>query len=224
MRQHIIFYLLLACLVILAFGNVGCKTTTKEEVTVIDTIKVTPIHSEKEYVAEWSNKEWTDILVSALDEYGKDMVLMEQPKDADKWCPQFENFTYERRKQVFVTMVVAMAKRESNWKPETNYTESFTDSKGKKVISRGLLQISQESANQSAYKCEISEATMLNHPGVNLACGVKIMNHWIGKKDKYFGTDKLGAARYWSVARNGSSKTYVQGKVRDMCLKLSKAL
>lgn len=174
------------------------------------------------YSADWGSghDDWIASLESSLEKYGKDMLLAEQPKDASHWCPNFEELTYEKRKQVFITLISAMAKRESGFKPETKYVENFTDSKGQKVISRGLLQISQESANQSAYKCNIKNAEDLHKPDVNLECGVKILNYWI-KKDSLIGTAKLGGGRYWSVMRDtSSSQAYIKGKVLEVCKSL----
>lgn len=180
-----------------------------------------PVHVEEPakptvYKAEWPKQEWTDFAAQALESYGKNMLVMNAPKDASEWCPKFSSLTYEQRKQMFITLIASMAKRESNWKPETNYTESFKDSSGTKVVSRGLTQISKESANSSSYKCGISNATELNDPKTNIDCTVKILNKWV-VQDKYFGTDKLGGGRYWSVMRPGDSKKFIQGKVKAVC-------
>lgn len=99
-----------------------------------------------------------------------------------------------------------MAKYESSFNTDAKYLESFRDSKGHRIMSRGLLQLSQESANQSAYSCGISNAKQLHNPEKNIDCAVKIMNYWI-KKDKVFiGPNKQGCARYWSVCRESSDK------------------
>ena len=173
-----------------------------------------------EFKAEWPDKTWTTYLDQALEKYGKEMLLMKQPADADKWCPKFESLSYEKRKQMFITMIVAMAKKESNWNPKTTYKESFNDSKGNPVISQGLLQISPESANQRAYGCRIDSSNKLLLPEVNLECGVKILNHWL-PKDGVLGTAKLGGGRYWSVMRDSSSsQAYVRSKVMDVCKSL----
>ena len=97
-----------------------------------------------------------------------------------------------------------VARPESNFKPETTFTESFADSKGKKVVSRGLLQISIESANQKKYGCGIQKAEDLHDPAVNLTCGVKILDAWVqtdGVIASYGQHPPRGGGRYWSTLR-----------------------
>ncbi len=100
------------------------------------------------------------------------------------------------------------------FKTDTAYTESFLSSDGTNVISRGLLQISQSSSNQSAYKCGTKKPEDLHNPLFNLSCGVKIISYWT--KDKsVLGSDtqNLGCGRYWSVCRklkNGKIKESYQ--------------
>lgn len=171
-----------------------------------------------DYKADWDHKAegklWTQITSAALDELGRDMLLMEAPKDADKYCKGFGSMTYEQRKQCFIGLISSMARFESNFTPSQSYTEDFNDAKGKKVVSRGLLQLSIESGK--SYGCELKTAQDLHDPKANLRCAVRILNRWI-PKDKYIGTAKLGGARYWSVLRDTSKS---QAKVRAKTLAL----
>jgi len=98
-----------------------------------------------------------------------------------------------------------MAKPESNFKPQSFYQEKFKDAKGRRVISRGLLQISHESANQPRYSCDIKQPHYLHDPKINLRCGVKIMSKWV-KTDGVisqprWSTEPKGGSRYWSTLR-----------------------
>ena len=52
-------------------------------------------------------------------------------------------------------LMVEMARYESGFKPEATYKENFKDSQGRFIISRGLYQLSVESANQKAYGCGV---------------------------------------------------------------------
>ena len=97
-----------------------------------------------------------------------------------------------------------MAKYESSFKPETQFKESFNDSKGKPVISRGLLQLSIESANQKAYGCNIKKAEEMHNPKTNLECAVKIVVFQANKSGTLMGEPKLGCSSYWSVCRKSS--------------------
>lgn len=101
-------------------------------------------------------------------------------------------------------LISKMAQYESSFKPDTTYKEGFNDAKGRPVISRGLLQLSIESANQSAYACGIKEAQELHDPEVNLKCAAKIVAYWAKKDGVLIGQPKKGCARYWSVCRESS--------------------
>jgi hypothetical protein len=101
-------------------------------------------------------------------------------------------------------LISIMAKYESSFKPEVTYKEGFNDSKGKPVISRGLLQLSIESANQKAYGCEIEQASDLHDPAINLRCAVRIVAFQAKKSKTLMGEPKLGCAAYWSVCRKSS--------------------
>lgn len=101
-------------------------------------------------------------------------------------------------------LVSIMAKYESSFKPETQFKESFNDSKGKPVISRGLLQLSIESANQKAYGCNIKKAEELHNPKTNLECAVKIVVFQANKSGTLMDGNRGGASAYWSVARKSS--------------------
>jgi hypothetical protein len=131
------------------------------------------------------------------------------PADIDKFCPGYKTKDAIDRKVFWVGLISIIAKPESNFKPETTYTESFNDAKGKKVISRGLLQISIESANQKKYSCDIKKSENLHDPKVNIDCGVKILEAWV-KTDNviatYVGQAPIGGGRYWSTLREMADK------------------
>lgn len=200
----------------------GCATNPKSTVIENIVVKPEPVINlpEKTYTAAWSNQEWTYILAQGLDEFGKRMLAVNDFKDSDKWCPEFKTFNLEQKKQAYITLISEMARYESGFKPGTKYTESFKDSKGHQVISQGLLQISQESANQKAYGCDITHPDMLLHPGVNLLCGVRILDHWLSK-DGVIGSGTKGGARYWSVLRDSSkSQPKIKKALKQMCASL----
>lgn len=170
------------------------------------------------YKSAWDKKdqgsEWTKYTIEALETYGQEM-LKTSPKDAGQWCAGFTSKSSDEKKAFYLMLISAMAERESGFKPETSYTEGFKDSSGKAVVSRGLLQISIESAN--AYGCGFKNSQELHDSKKNLTCGVRILNRWI-QKDGYIATAKLGGARYWSVLRDSSSsKAKIQAKVAELC-------
>lgn len=195
---------------------IGCATSLVPPTSEIPAEEIS-------YKAVWdsnpSGAEWTKFTIDALDQYGEKMVNLENPADAEVYCPKFKSLNFHQKNQLWVTLISAMAKRESSFKPETSYKEGFNDSKGNPVISRGLLQISKESANQRAYGCGIDKESELHDPKTNLTCGVKILSKWI-PQDNLIGSQKLGGGRYWSVLRDtSSSQAYIrqQTMALDFC-------
>lgn len=132
------------------------------------------------------------------------------PADIQQFCPQYGRLPSQQRKQFWVGLLSAMSGPESNFRPASFYQERFHDRKGKPVVSRGLLQISQESANQQRYGCDIRHPSLLHDPVINLACGVRILSLWV-KRDKLIaspaGSAPKGGGRYWSTLRHSNGKT-----------------
>ena len=119
------------------------------------------------------------------------------------YCSTYSNLTPPERQQVWLDILVALTQFESGYDPTRSYTEPFNDSAGRPVISRGLLQISQESAN--GYGCGITDANQLHDPRTNLQCGLKIASRWVKRDGVVAGGQNrnwLGMARYWSPFRN----------------------
>lgn len=148
---------------------------------------------------------WTAHVMSKLDTLGVDMVDS-LPADFKTFCPKYDKLTYTQKKEFFTYLMSAMTKYESTFDPTEFYREAFNDSSGNPVISRGLLQISIESAN--SYGCGFTNAQQLHDPYLNLNCGMRILNRWIGQRDFRI-AGKVndgwkGGARYWSVLRTTS--------------------
>lgn len=156
--------------------------------------------------AAWSttNRDgsWTKAAENAV---AKSMLPRQVPGDIQYFCPKYPALSQQQRRKFWVGLLSAMAKPESNFQPHRYYTEKFVDAKGRRVVSRGLLQISIESANQQRYDCDIPQATLLHDPKVNLSCGVKILSKWV-KTDGVIAKSKnaksyVGGSRYWSTLR-----------------------
>lgn len=170
----------------------------------------TPVPSTGSAKPLWESKatdgvNWTAHVMNKLDTLGVDMVDS-VPADFATFCPSYKKFTYTQRKEFYTYLISAMTKYESGFDPKQFYQEGFNDSSGNPVISRGLLQISIESAN--SYGCGFTSSQQLHDPYLNLSCGIRILNRWIGQRDfrlagKIDGSWK-GGARYWSVLRTTS--------------------
>jgi hypothetical protein len=146
--------------------------------------------------------DWTAILYERI---GAASALLEaQPQDAARYCPGFAALDRAGRQAFYTGLVSIMARYESSFDPEARYQENFPDSSGSLVISRGLLQLSRESAD--AYPgCDLGSAEALHDPDVNLTCTVAILNRLVAR-DQAIGVKKdgdwKGGAAYWSVLRS----------------------
>lgn len=163
-------------------------------------------HTKSTDYAAWSEKNrdgsWTRMTEQAV---ALSPLVKLVPADVQSFCPLYASLPQQQRSKFWVALFSAMAKPESNFKPQSFYQEKFKDAKGRRVISRGLLQISHESANQPRYACDVKSPQALHDPKVNLSCGVKIMSKWV-KTDGVitqprWSKDPKGGARYWSTLR-----------------------
>lgn len=163
---------------------------------------------------------WTDYVYHRIDEISVPMVES-IPDDVTSFCPNYKNLSYEQTKNFWVYLLSAMSRFESNHNPTLSYKEAFNDAHGNPVISRGLLQISKESAN--GYKCNIKDEQELHDPYINLSCGLLIIQKWVT-------TDKVisgkvsgkwrGGARYWAVLRTPSILNQIKTLSQGFCKKL----
>jgi hypothetical protein len=154
-------------------------------------------------LADWDGKagsrNWTSFTLKALEDHGKDLLALKRPKDAPRYCPRFAKLTRSEKKAFYVQLLSSMARLESGFDPKTRFTEKFKDAKGERVVSRGLLQMSRESAK--GYGCGITSERDLHRPAANIRCAVRALNRWVAH-DQVIGTKKRGGARYWAVLRD----------------------
>lgn len=183
-------------LLVLLVLLVGCESTSmqpKTEVPKEEAAVTPPTFTPTKLVLAWgtSRQDWTDHLVKE--------IKASNLKPSVKYpCKKVDQAT------CFAHLVSIMAKFESGFKPEVEYKESFNDSKGNPVISRGLLQMSIESANQKAYGCGIKKEKDLHDPFVNLSCAVKIIAYQANRGGALMAEPKIGCAAYYSVCRASS--------------------
>lgn len=156
-----------------------------------------------------NRKSWSEHIYRELPELGPDL-LDSNPVDAKIFCPNYKNLSESERKQFWAFFISSMVKFESNFDPNEAYTESFRDKRNRKVISRGLLQISIESSK--GYQCGFTNERELHVATKNLSCGIRILNHWM-KRDQRIasraGLNWKGGARYWSVLRQARKTSYM---------------
>jgi hypothetical protein len=159
------------------------------------------------FVADWDDlprgAEWTAHVRGALADFGGPL-LEAVPSDRAEYCPGFDAQTPLEREAFYVGLISRMARFESGFDPDTSFQESFTNSQGERVVSRGLLQLSHESANGYP-NCRPVEDQELHDPATNLRCAVAILTRLV-PRDATIGSGRAGGAAYWSVLRNTSDK------------------
>ncbi|NQZ01269.1 MAG: hypothetical protein HRT45_11440 [Bdellovibrionales bacterium] len=168
-----------------------------------------------------SSDEWTLLMLESLEEFGQ-LLIDKRPQDITRFCPEYDSLNAKGRVWFWVYLFSVMARYESAFDPETFFREPFNDRFGNRVESRGLLQISVESGR--GYRCDIPQEEDLHDPAVNLECGVRIMERWIGRDSVLSGqqgSSWRGGARYWAVLRGGSrnlvEKILAKTTVFELC-------
>jgi hypothetical protein len=164
----------------------------------------------------WAGKpqgaDWSRFIGEAIVADGNRLVAT-VPEDAQRFCPKYQQLSEEKRREVWANLFSLLAFYESGYDPALKFTESFADVHGRPVISRGLLQISKESANGSRYRCRIEAESSLHDPRINLSCGTKIAAAWISNDGKISGRTSTGKwrgmARYWSPFRNDAKRARI---------------
>lgn len=179
--------------------------TPAPSVPAVEPVKEAP----KKYQADWDHvhPEWTPILVEALKEHGESLLSGYREGECGD------------RIAFYVMFLSSLARYESNFKPETTYTENFYDNQGELIISRGPLQLSKESAN--GYGCKITDEKQLHDVKTNLSCGVRILNKWVDNDGVIHGKSAsgkwLGGSRYWSPLRSAEKTATIMKKARSTC-------
>jgi len=169
---------------------------------------------------DWAGKpqgpDWSRFVKEAIVADGNRLVAT-VPQDVERFCPNYGRLSEEKRGEVWGHLFSLLAFYESGYDPAVKFTESFADVHGRPVISRGLLQISKESANGSRYRCGIEAETSLHDPRINLSCGSKIAAAWISNDGKISGRTNSGnwrgLARYWSPFRNDTKRATIATKL-----------
>lgn len=145
---------------------------------------------------------WTMTAHQSIDTLAPHLVAL-VPTDIDAFCPGYRATNAAGRRAFYVSLLAELSRYESNFDPSVRYTESFSDNAGRRVVSRGLLQLSQESAN--GYGCATTNAEQLHDPHTNISCAVRILARWVERDGVIAGYSNgawRGASRYWSPFRD----------------------
>lgn len=184
-----------------------------------------PLVIEVDWASVPEGEAWTAFTAKAVDELGSGLIAA-SPSDVAGFCPAYDTLGEEGKRAFWVSLISAMARPESNFNPDVSFNEydnctypgckdDFTTQDGRKVVSRGLLQLSQESANgYHRFGCAIAieDEETLHDPETNLRCGVVILARWVSA-DSVIAKETSpyrGGARYWSVLRRPGKITGIQ--------------
>lgn len=156
---------------------------------------------------------WTQVAHQAIAVLAPQLVTL-TPTDIDAFCPGYRAANPDGRRAFYVSLLAELARYESNFDPSVTFTESFNDAAGRRVVSRGLLQLSQESAN--GYGCGITDAQQLHDPETNIRCAVRILGRWVERDGVIAGYNAgawRGASRYWSPFRDRNKLVDLQASL-----------
>ncbi|UOF01543.1 transglycosylase SLT domain-containing protein [Bdellovibrio reynosensis] len=185
---------------------IGCTENVSEEAEYTFA-SVPPTSTEPMWESQHPDgDDWTTHVHQQLSVIGTNLLSV-VPADYPAFCPKYKSLSTSDKKIFWTFLMAQMVRYESNFDPDEYYTESFTDSNGDKIVSRGLLMLSFESAN--AYGCNFQTQNELHDPEKNLSCGIRILDRWLSRDKRIAGKidgQWRGGARYWSVLRSSSDK------------------
>lgn len=169
---------------------------------------------------------WSDYILA---EVGKDLSVYDGASDITQICPKYHQFSKELRIKTIGEIYAIATYYESGYDPEKKYYEcakytcKYLTSGGCKyvqghgfcmkgghkldngvVISRGLMQLSLESAQ--GYGCKfLHEPKDLHDPEKNLRCANTVMVAQIKRTGKI-----LSNSNYWAVLKPTSSYNQIE--------------
>lgn len=176
------------------------------------------------WLGQSQGETWTKFTITALAELGSELLAAPLSDSAD-YCPNYNNLVKVERAKVWLALISGIVLFESSFRPAAFFMEEFKTNSNQRVISRGLMQISRESAN--LYGCGIGKETELEDPETNIRCGIRILSRLVTTERRLRGgTERLmnnskvvewhGAARYWSVLRANRKDDAIRATVASM--------
>lgn len=197
MRKLAVLFLLAAPLMSCTMGDLFAPETKSGSGSgVVDVSGLGPLaweagHPERKV---WSTK--------LREEFAAHLADLGVPADIESYCPAYPDLADRERVEVWSTLAVAIARRESAYNPAT----VFMEPPPLNVASVGLFQLSYE---DGFGWCNLDLASeSLKDPVTNIDCAVGAMASYV-KRDAVVASgskhsDARGLSRYWSVIRDGS--------------------
>lgn len=193
-------------LVVFAFLNLSCGSLQMRSEVPSKPLIEKPIPSatplpnpleEEDEALAWNHPSWSKHLKNLVIQ---DLSKLEKAKDIKRFCPMYSNISQTNKIRMWANLIVAMTKFESSYNPKSTYQEAPPPA-GPGTLSIGLLQMSYGDKHGDC-PLKKSEGDLMD-PLVNLSCGVKIFSYWVSTDGVIQNSANRGAARYWSVLRDG---------------------
>ena len=165
-----------------------------------------------------TRRQWSNLIYSVILKE-EPIFLNDTPKDIKTFCPKFDDLNVGEKLNFWGQFIVAVAERESSWRPNTYYVETTmgTDPVTKsQIASEGLLQLSYQDEKNHNLDCGFDwdkdkklhykdENKTIFNPFLNLRCGIKILAKQLKKYDKIV----ISKGAYWSVIKEGHKSNKV---------------
>ena len=148
-----------------------------------------------------NSEAWTTAALAALDAHGAvlpDIV----PRDIANYCPGYVTASREERKAFWVSLLSALSKHESTWRPRVSGGDGRW---------HGLLQISPATAR--GYGCAATTAEELKVGSGNLACGIRIIAVTV-PRDGVISQGMRGVAADWGPFHQPRKRVDIQARTK----------
>lgn len=143
---------------------------------------------------------WGVVLMRALQ--GQPDLLASVPADIEEWCPAYEAADAEQRAAFWAGLVSSLAWHESTHNPRAV---------GGGGLWFGLIQIAPATARYRG--CQAESGRALLEPGLNLACGVRILSQNV-LRDGVVSRGMRGVAAEWGPFHNSRKREEMREWVR----------
>ena len=166
----------------------------RDEAPPVEAEKVTPavVRPALGWDIAPNSERWTTAALGALDTHGAALPAM-VPADIETYCPGYVDATRPERKAFWVSLLSALSKHESTWRPDVSGGEGRW---------HGLLQISPGTAR--GYGCAATTASELKVGAANLSCAIRIMAVTVPRDGVIHGKDRKwrGVSADWGPMRS----------------------
>ena len=171
---------------------------------------------EKENAAR---KAWSQYVFNEIET--KYLLQLSAAKDVTRLCPRYGQLYKDYQITVWVELISAMAKFESQWKPTMFFRETGLGRDlvtGQTNTSQGLMQVSYQDTLKDFYSCNFdwskdryladnNPKKTIFDPYKNLDCGLKILAKQVRVKGRV--VLKKANRYYWSVLEEDREKSKV---------------